>query len=379
MWPDARTRGGRPRNTVMNFHTILFLILGFVFLMGGAEMMVRGAARMAVAVGVSSLVVGLTVVAFGTSSPELAVSVMSAYKGQTDIAVGNVVGSNIFNILVILGISALIVPLVVARQLVRFDVPVMIGASLIVVPMGLDGKIGRIDGLLLFSAVVAYTVFLIRQSRRESSAEVKEEYDKEFAGKTSSGWGANITLIVVGIAGLAVGSMWLVDSAVIIARTLGVSELVIGLTIISVGTSLPEVATSVVAAIRGERDIAVGNAIGSNIFNILCVLGLSSLVSPSGIHVSPAAMRFDIPVMIAVAIACLPVFFAGYRINRANGALFIAMYVAYLVHLILHASDHHALDSYRTAMIWFVLPLTAATLVFIGLRALAMRNQGPGS
>jgi len=367
-----------PASPVMTSATILFLILGFIFLIGGAEMMVRGSARMAVKAGISGLVVGLTVVAFGTSSPELAVSVMSAYKGQADIAVGNVVGSNIFNILVILGLSALVVPLVVAQQLVRFDVPVMIAVSLLIVPLGLDGKIGRIDGLLLFTGVVAYTIFLIRQSRRENSAEVKAEYENEYAADPGGGWTRNILLVVTGIAGLSIGSMWLVDSAVTIARAFNVSELVIGLTIISAGTSMPEVATSVVAAIRGQRDIAVGNAVGSNIFNILCVLGLSSLVSPDGIHVPEAAMRFDIPVMIAVAVACLPVFFAGYRISRLNGALFLTMYAAYLVYLFFHATNHQALSGYQTAMVWFVLPLTAATILFIGLRALAARNRRPG-
>jgi cation:H+ antiporter len=358
----------------MTFSTIAFLILGLFFLIGGAELMVRGAARLAVAAGISSLVVGLTVVAFGTSSPELAVSVVSAFKGQADLALGNVVGSNIFNVLVILGLSALVVPLIVAQQLVRFDVPVMIFVSLLIVPLGLDGNIGRIDGLLLFAGVLGYTIFLIRQSRRESSAEVKAEYESEFGAKNPGHWMKNVGLVIVGLVGLVIGSQWLVDSAVTIARAFNVSELVIGLTIVAAGTSMPEVATSVVAAIRGERDIAVGNAVGSNIFNILCVLGLSSIISPSGIAVSPAAMRFDIPVMIAVAIACLPVFFSGYRISRGNGALLLGMYAAYLGYLIMTATNHHFLDNYRSAMIWFVLPILALTLLVIGVQAL--RTQG---
>ena len=360
----------------MTLTTILLLILGIAFLIGGAELLVRGAARLATAAGVSALVVGLTVVAFGTSAPELAVSVMSAYKGQADLAVGNVVGSNIFNVLVILGLSAMIVPLVVAQQLVRFDVPVMIGVSLLLVPLGLDGKIGRLDGLLLFGGVLAYTIFLIRQSRRESSAEVKAEYESEFGSSASPGWLKNISLIILGVGALVIGSKWLVDGAVAIARALQVSELIIGLTIVAAGTSLPEVATSVVAALRGERDIAVGNAVGSNIFNILCVLGLSSVVSPAGITVSKAALQFDIPVMIAVAVACLPVFFSGYRISRLNGFCFIAFYAAYLVYLIFTATQHQALGTYQAAMGYFVLPLTAITLVIIGLRALR-RNSAP--
>jgi cation:H+ antiporter len=357
----------------MTASTIIFLVLGLVLLVGGAEFLVRGASSLAISVGISPLVVGLTVVAFGTSSPELAVSVMSAFKGQADLALGNVVGSNIFNVLFILGLSAVIVPLVVAQQLVRFDVPLMIGASLLLMLLGWDGNLSRLDGILLFLGIVAYTVFLIHQSRRESSEAVKAEYDAEFSGKPGGSWLKNIALIGVGLAGLMLGSKWLVDSAVAIAQSFGVSELVIGLTIVAAGTSMPEVATSVVAAIRGERDIAVGNVVGSNIFNILCVLGLSSIVSPAGVEVSDAALRFDIPVMIAVAVACLPIFFSGYLITRGNGVMFLAFYVAYLVYLVFTASNHQALGTYQTAMTYFVLPLTAATLFVIAWRGFRAR------
>lgn len=354
--------------------TIVFLIFGLVLLVGGAEFMVRGAARLAGAAGISSLVVGLTVVAFGTSAPELAVSVMAAFNGGSDLALGNVVGSNIFNVLLILGLSAVIVPLVVAQQLVRLDVPVMIGVSVLLYVMGLDGNIGRLDGLLLFSGVVGYTIFLIRQSLKEGSAEVKAEYESEFgAAKEGSSWMKNLGLVILGFCGLVVGSNWLVESAVTIARAFGVSELVIGLTIVAAGTSMPEVATSVVAAVRGERDIAVGNVVGSNIFNILCVLGLSSIVAPSGINVSSAALHFDIPVMIGVAVACLPVFFAGYQITRAHGLVFLLFYAAYLVYLFFAATHHDALGTYQAVLLYFVLPITAVTLLFIVWRGLRMR------
>lgn len=341
----------------------------------GAELLVRGSSRLATSFGISPLVVGLTVVAFGTSSPELAVSVMSAFKGQADLALGNVVGSNIFNVLFILGISAVIVPLIVAQQLVRFDVPVMIGVSILVVALGFDGKIGRIDGAILFAGAIAYTAFLIRQSRKESSEEVKSEYDAEFGGKGASSLPKNLALIVLGLVGLVLGSKWLVSSAVAIAQAFNVSELVIGLTIVAAGTSMPEVATSIVAAVKGERDIAVGNVVGSNIFNILCVLGLSSLVAPAGITVSDAALRFDLPVMIAVAVACLPIFFAGYRIGRLNGAAFLFFYIAYLVYLIFTATNHEALGTLRMAMLYFILPITALTLLVITGRELARRKK----
>ena len=359
----------------MTLSIALFLVLGLVIMIWGAEWLVRGASRLATSFGISPLVVGLTVVAFGTSSPELAVSVMSAFKGQADLALGNVVGSNIFNVLLILGISAVIVPLIVAQQLVRFDVPVMIAVSLLILPMGLDGSIGRIDGVFLFAGAIAYTAFLIRQSRKESSEEVKAEYDSEFGEKAPSSLLKNLGLIVAGLVGLVLGSKWLVSSAVAIAQAFGVSELVIGLTIVAAGTSMPEVATSIVAAVKGERDIAVGNVVGSNIFNLLCVLGLSSLVAPAGITVSEAALRFDIPVMIAVAVACLPVFFAGYRISRFNGAAFLFFYVAYLLYLIFTATNHEALGTLRMAMLYFILPITALTLIVITVREIALRKK----
>jgi cation:H+ antiporter len=349
----------------MTLPLVFFLVAGLVLLIWGAELLVRGASRIATAAGISPLVVGLTVVAFGTSSPELAVSVMSSFKGQADLAVGNVVGSNIFNVLVILGLSALIVPLIVAQQLVRFDVPVMIGVSFLLFALGYDGRIGRLDGIILFSGAIAYTVFLIRQSRREKNAEVEAEYAKEFGGADTGNWFKNTGLILVGLAGLMLGSKWLVDSAVAIAESFGVSELIIGLTIVAAGTSMPEVATSIVAALRGERDIAVGNAVGSNLFNILSVVGLSAIVAPSGIAISAAALRFDIPVMIAVAVACFPVFFVGYRITRGNGVAFLGFYVVYVVYLIFTATNHEALGTLRTAMLYFILPITGVTLIFM--------------
>lgn len=357
----------------MTLPIVLFLIAGLVLLIWGAEFLVRGASRIATSAGISPLVVGLTVVAFGTSSPELAVSVMSAFKGQADLAIGNVVGSNIFNVLLILGLSAIIVPLIVAQQLVRFDVPVMIGVSFLLFALGYDGNISRLDGILLFSGAIAYTVFLIRQSRKEKNAEVEAEYAKEFGADNPGSWWKNLGLVLVGLGGLMLGSKWLVDSAVAIAQSFGVSELVIGLTIVAAGTSMPEVATSVVAAIRGERDIAVGNVVGSNLFNILSVIGLSSVIAPAGINVSGAALRFDIPVMIAVAVACFPIFFAGHRISRTNGIAFLGFYIAYVVYLIFTATSHEALGVLRTAMVYFILPLTALTLIFITAQELRSR------
>jgi len=265
----------------MDAVTLSLFALGLVLLVIGAEALVRGASELAARIGVSPLVIGLTVVAYGTSAPELAVSVRSSISGQPDIALGNVVGSNIFNVLFILGVSAMITPLVVAQQLVRLDVPLMIGVSFLLALLAGDSRIDRLDGIALFSGIVAYTFFALRQSRKESRR-IKEEYAKEFGATQPHAEGRvtfQVALIVLGLAALVLGSGWLVNGAVMLAQWWGLSELIIGLTIVAAGTSLPEVATSVIASIRGERDIAVGNVVGSNIFNILAVLGLSSIVA----------------------------------------------------------------------------------------------------
>ena len=359
----------------MDTLTLVLFLLGLGCLIGGAELLVRGASRLAAAAGISPLVIGLTVVAYGTSAPEMAVSVQSALAAQADIALGNVVGSNIFNVLFILGVSALIIPLTVAQQFVRKEVPIMIGASLLLWLAAADGVIARWESALLFAGIVAYTVYLVRESRRERR-EIQEEYAAEFgAAPAAKGGGVavNIGLVLAGLALLVVGSRWLVDGAVAIARAAGLSELVIGLTIVAAGTSLPEVATSILAAVRGERDIAVGNVVGSNIFNILAVLGIAGAVSPSGIPVSPAALAFDIPFMTAVAVACLPVFFTGRTIARWEGALFVLYYAAYTAYLVLQATRHDALPLYSVILLEFVAPLTAVTLAVVALRSFRRR------
>jgi cation:H+ antiporter len=354
----------------------LLFALGGVLLVAGAELLVRGASRVAMAAGVSPLVVGLTVVAFATSAPELAVTVGAALSGQADVALGNVVGSNIFNVLFILGVSALITPLVVSRQLVRLDVPIMIAVSLLALVLSLDGHVGRVDGLLLVAGIIVYTAFLIRLSRRETAAAQTADNATGAAARQPeprparrASWPLNVALIVAGVVMLVLGARWFVDAAMLTAERLGLSKLVIGLTIVAAGTSLPEVATSVLASIRGERDIAVGNVVGSNIFNILAVLGLGSVLAPDGVAVAPGALTFDIPVMIATALACLPIFFTGYTIARWEGLLFLAYYAVYTVFLILRATEHHAVPALGMAIGLYVLPLTAITLVVLAYRA----------
>ncbi len=351
---------------------LVSFVLGLGLLVVGAELLVRGAGKLALTFGISPLVVGLTVVAFGTSSPEIAVSLQSAMSGQTDLAVGNVVGSNIFNVLFILGLSALITPLLVNRQLIRQEVPVMAAICLLMAAMAWDGELSRIDGLLFIALLAAYTVFVIVQSRRS-------EPEAQTADSSAPGWDSKLPvqliLIAAGLGMLVLGAQWLVAAAVTFATYLGVSEMIIGLTIVAAGTSLPEVATSVIAAIRGERDIAVGNVVGSNIFNILGVLGLTAAFAPGGLLVPSAMIAFDIPVMLAVAFACLPIFFTGNLIARWEGGLFFALYVAYTTYLILAAKQHDALSTYGFVLGTVVLPLCALTVVIIAWREWQSRHR----
>ncbi|WP_405241877.1 calcium/sodium antiporter [Lentisalinibacter salinarum] len=357
---------------------LLFFIAGLALLVLGGELLVRGASRLAGALGIPRLIIGLTVVAFGTSSPELAVSVKSALTGSADIALGNVVGSNIFNVLFILGLSALITPLVCSVRLLRLDVPLMVLFSVIVLVLALDHRVGRFDGLFLLASLLVYVAFLIVQGRREP-ADVQGEFDQAFGEERSGGRGtlANIALVAFGLVLLVVGSRWLVQSATDFAQRLGVSELVVGLTIVAAGTSLPEVVTSIVAALRGERDIAVGNVIGSNLFNIMGVLGAAAVVAPEGIGVTPAVIGFDLPVMIVVAAACLPVFFTGGDISRLEGAILFVYYIAYTTYLVLYATGHDALPEFSLVMVAFVTPLTLLILGILVWQEVQRRRARP--
>ncbi len=327
----------------MDALTLILFVIGLVLLVVGAESLVRGASRVAATLGISPLVIGLTVVAFGTSAPEMAVSVSSSLNGNPDVALGNVVGSNIFNVLLILGLSAIVAPLAVSSRLIRLDVPLMIGLSVLVFVLALDERIGRLDGIVLFTGILVYTGWAVVSSRRES-ARVAAEYAEEFGERASSATSVvyDLVRIGVGLALLVLGSNWFVDGAIEFAELFGVSDLVIGLTIVAAGTSMPELATSVVASIRGERDIAVGNIVGSNIFNILAVLGLSAIVSDTGVAVASAALSVDIPVMVAVAVICFPIFLIGRTITRWNGVLFVALYGVYVAYLYLQATNGEA-------------------------------------
>ena len=337
----------------------------------GAEGLVRSAVRLAGMLRVSPLIVGLTVVAWGTSAPELAVSAKAAVQGHSGLAVANVVGSNVFNVLFILGLSALVAPLTVANQVVRLDVPVMIGVSALCLVFGIDGDLSRSEGIALLVGLLCYTASLLYLSRRQPPEEVQEFATKYFIQSRfnfrtftlSWGYGAG------GLALWAYGSRLLVDSATDLARFLGVNDAVMGLSIVAAGTSLPEVATSVTASLRSQREIAVGNVVGSNIFNVLGVMGLSSLLSRGGLVVLPAILQFDLPIMLAVAIACLPVFATGLAISRWEGAVFLAYYLIYTVLLVMEAVGNRFLPLYRDVVVYCTLPLTACVFVASLVRA----------
>ncbi len=357
---------------------LIKFIAGLALLVKGADYLVQGAGKLATLAGISPLVVGLTVVAFGTSSPELAVSIKANFTEQAGISVGNVIGSNITNILLILGIAATITPLRVSQKLVRMDVPIMIGISILLLFFSLDRELGKLDGLLLLVGGILYTTYLLIQSRRNHSSpeELTEELDVIPKEKSLREWLVNLGLFIIGFIMVVWGSDWLVFGATTIASALGVSELVIGLTVVALGTSLPELATSITASLKGETDIAVGNVVGSNIFNILIVLGTAGIFAPSGVEISASAINLDIPIMIAVAIACLPIFFTDNLISRWEGIFFWLYYIVYTLFLFLKSMEQESLPIFNAVMLWFVIPITALTLIIITLAHWRDRAKG---
>jgi cation:H+ antiporter len=308
----------------------LMLVAGLVALYFGAEWLVRGGASLAVRLGVTPLLVGLTVVAYGTSTPELIVSTMAAAKGQGGIAIGNAVGSNIFNIGVILGLTALICPMRVQLQLLKLDTPVMLGVALLFLLFFLDARIQLWEASVFLGLIVVYTLTNIRVARREASADIQKEFEAGAPKSTGSGW-KDAAFIVAGLAVLVLGSRLFVTGAVDLARAFRVSEAVIGLTIVAAGTSLPELASSLMAAWRKQPDIAIGNVVGSNIYNILAILGVSGVLAPpiDGQGVSLT----DTTVMIGISAVLLAIAWTGFQLRRWEGALLVALYGGYLWHL----------------------------------------------
>lgn len=305
---------------------LAFIALALVLLFFGAESLVRGSASLALRAGLSTLMVGLTIVAFGTSSPELVVSVKAALSQQGDISVGNVVGSNSLNIGVILGLAALVCPISVHGQIIKIDAPISLGVALLLPLLLLDHTLGRVEGLLLVSGGVAYTWMNVVLARTQAKASAEDSSNTPVSA-VSGHWGMDIALIVAGLGVLVLGSRLLVDHSVTLARTFGVSEAVIGLTIVAAGTSMPELATSLVAAVRKQPDIAVGNVVGSNVFNILGILGLAAIASP--LH-APGISTLDLVVMIALTVLLIPLLYTGRLLHRLEGSALLGLYGAYI-------------------------------------------------
>ena len=315
-----------------------WFVAGIALLIVGAEVVVRRGSMLAARLGVPPMVIGVTIVAIGTSAPELASGIEAALEGNGSLAVGNVAGTNTVNILFILGLSAAIDPLTLTVQTLRSALPLMVTAALVLLAMAWDGVLSRAEGLLLVAGAVLYSTAIVYSTRRESRAvraEFAQEYGTPRRGYDSREVVTSLAALTAGIVTIVVGADWLVDGAVDLARLLGVSDAFIGLTIVAIGTSSPELVTAVVATMKKERDIAVGNLLGSSVYNIVLILGVTCLVPSSGILVEPALVRVDIPVMTAVALVAVPVFVSGRQVSRLEGALFVSAYIAYLAYLVL--------------------------------------------
>lgn len=358
--------------------TLFLLIGGIALLVAGAEGLVRGAQHMAYRAGITPVVVGLTVVAFGTSAPELVVSVRAALMGAADIAVGNVVGSNLFNLLVILGLASVLTPLAIERQLARVDVPLMIVVSVVCWLLAMDGTLSHLEGVALSTGIVVYTGALIAHARTVHRRVPEHAEGDAGEAKPTTVW-HSVFLVAFGIGALSLGARMLIVGATTLAQVLGVSELVIGLTIVAGGTSLPEVATSVVAAIRGQRDIAIGNVVGSNIFNLLAVLGAAALFAPAGLPVSRAVLQFDFAIMVVVSMLCLPVVLSGMVISRRVGAAFLAYYGCYITFILLQATAHPATRTFGFIVLAVAISSTCilVTGLVVGVRQRHAVNETP--
>jgi len=309
---------------------LFLLLLGLVLLYLGGEGLVRGSSSLALRLGMSPLVVGLTVVAFGTSAPEMVVSVEAALAGQGDIAIGNVIGSNSLNIGLILGLTALIYPLKAQLQILRIDAPIMVGATLLAAWMLADQRIGRVEGVILVAGLLTYTVSTVLMARKcKPAPEVTAEFSESLPAPRGSKW-RDVFFILGGLVLLVAGSRAMVDGAIILARSYGISEAIIGLTIVSLGTSMPELTACLIAALKKEPDIALGNIVGSNIFNILGILGAAALAEPL---VGTGIKMTDVYVALAFAVLLLPMIRSGFTLHRWKGALLMGGYIGYLAWL----------------------------------------------
>lgn len=338
---------------------LLILALGLGITTLGAESFVAGASKLARALRIPPVVIGLTIVALGTSASETAVALGAVVTNHPTMAVGNIVGSNICNVLLILGIAASITPLRVADRLVQFDIPVMILASVLVFGMAFDGRLGRVEGIISLTLAGLYFLALFRA--RSISAVDEAAESPPPSGRLL----VVIGMVIVGAFLLYLGARLVVSGATDVARVMGASELVIGLTILAVGTSLPELAATVSSLRRGETDLVVGNIVGSNVVNLLVVLGLTATAAETSLSIPVAVTSFDLPILCVVAFACLPVFFTNYAIERWEGLVFLIYYAIYVAYLILNQSGHTDMALYRFALLAFVGPLAVLTIVVV--------------
>ncbi len=371
----------------MSLSPYLIFISALGGLLVAGHLLVSGAVLIGRRFGLTATVIGLTIVAAGTSAPELAVFAQAINVNDTELAVGSVVGSNIANILLVLGLVAALGAVRLSSRVVRIDVPVMIGASLLLLLFATDGFIGRLEAAVLAAGVVLFITFTVRSSRTDAA--LQTDGDKDPTAERQSGAAPapinqgprlvrGLTLVAGGAVGLMAAATYVVSSAEQIAIDLGVPELIVGLTVVALGTSAPEIVTSIVAALRGERELAVGNAIGSNIFNIFFVIGLSGLFAGPGIDISSDVIAVDLPIMVAVAVACLPLLFWDHKLDRWEGFVFLGYYAAYTCFLVLTATNHGATGTFVAAIVWFVLPLTALTVATITIRGRRRDGDRPG-
>jgi len=347
---------------------VLFII-GLTLLLGSAELLIRNAAKVARLIGKSRLFIGLTLTAFGTSAPELTVGIFGQLSHYSDIGIGNIVGSNIFNIFFVLGLSAVIKPIVVRRPVVRRDIPILLAVCVLFFLFALNGTVGPAESIALLSALAVYLYYLARNSNERPYVSIKTSRDHATAG-VSSRLPMVLILIAVSIAAMAAGANLVVTGAVSIAGSLGMSELVSGLTIVAIGTSLPEIVTTVAAVRNNEHELAIGNVMGSCFFNIVAVPAVMALIGTAGLSISSDAMTVDIPVMILAVFTCLPIFFSGHRISRSEGVLFLIYCSAYFMLLYARSASDSFLDRYQTGMGIFALAAVSITLVVIVVRAM---------
>jgi cation:H+ antiporter len=352
-----------PDLTSLPAWSLLQWVAGLLLLIGGAELLVRAAVGLAAGWGVRPLIIGLTLIGLCSSAPQLTVSLQAVFSETPDIAVGSVLGSTVFNLLVTLGLAALLTPLRVSRPVVRLDIPMMIGAAALVFGLAIDQRLGRLDGFILMAGLALYMALVWRQSRYHARPCPKTPVPTEHP------WGRGLGLLVVGVALLAAGGRVLLDAALELALDYGLSDRIIGLTIVAIGASMPELATSLIAARRGQRDLAVGNVIGSSLFNLLGVLGLTAVLAPGPLSISPNALDFDLPVMLAVAALCWPLFYAGYRIGRLKGLVMLGLYLAYGVHVLAFATGLPLAGQVQHLMLYYVLPPLGLVLAVQTLRA----------